>query len=301
VRLPDATFLFARALSFAYPDPEPTPELWNLNRKLFIFPVKDDAIVTHFKGNVAYIETNLSARKAISYVVSKLNIDSYGLKSMHKGLGIAKEIGLLNKYPHIDGFIPPKLGDSPNLLYSSLIKTIIMQMVSYTVARKMISRFVRVFGKPLTYKGIIFYAFPEPEIAYESSEKVIKEKATVSMAKAKAIREVAKLELENTLKDIEAKAWKNPHEAVRELMKIKGIGYWTAYVSLMAGLGIWHAQPIDRLVTNLNKAGIDRDKSVFEESPSTAGYIPVAILFGEEALRGRYFRVDKCEKTWINP
>jgi len=69
---------------------------------------------------------------------------------------------------------------------------------------------------------------------------------------------------------------------------VKGIGYWTAYVSLMAGLGIWHAQPIDRLINNLNKAGIDCDKSVFEESSSAAGYISVAILFGEEALRGKY-------------
>jgi len=106
------------------------------------------------------------------------------------------------------------------------------------------------------------------------------------MVKAKAIREVAKLELENMLKDIEAKAWKNPHEAARELMKMKGIGYWTAYVSLMAGLGIWHAQPIDRLITNLNKAGIDCDKSVFEESPSTAGYISVAILFVKKPFVG---------------
>jgi len=223
----------------------------------------------------------------------KASIDSYGLESMHKGLSIAKEIGLLNRYPHIDGFIPPKLGDPPNLLYSGLIKTIIAQMVSYTVARKMISRFVRAFGKTVTYKGNVFHTFPEPEIVYESSEKVIKEKATVSMAKA--IREVAKLELENMLKDIEAIAWKNPHEAARELMKIKGICYWTAYVSLMACLGIWHAQPIDRLITSLNKAGIS-DKSVFEESPSAAGYISVAILFGE-ALRGRYFSVDKCDGT----
>jgi len=295
-RLPPG-YNYCLSLSFAYPRPEPAPELWNPNRKLFIFPVKDEVIVTHFKGNVAYIETNLSARKAISYVVSKLNIDSYGLKSMHKGLSIAKEIGLLNKYPHIDGFIPPKLGDPPNLLYSGLIKTIIMQMISYTVARKMMSKFVRAFGKTLTYKGNIFHAFPEPEIVYESSEKVIKEKATVSMAKAKAIREVAKLELENMLKDIEAIAWRNPHEAARELMKIKGIGYWTAYVSLMAGLGIWHAQPIDRLITSLNRAGINCYKSVFEESPSAAGYISVAILFGEEALRGRYFKVDECEGT----
>ena len=58
------------------------------------------------------------------------------------------------------------------------------------------------------------------------------------MVKAKPIREVAKLELENMLKDEEAIEWRNPHEAIRELMRIKGIGYWIAYVSLMAGLGI---------------------------------------------------------------
>ena len=81
---------------------------------------------------------------------------------------------MLNKYPRIAALYLPELGDPPNLLYSGLVKTILVQVVSYTVARKIISRFVGAFGKPLTYKGIIFHGFPEPDVAYESSETVIK-------------------------------------------------------------------------------------------------------------------------------
>lgn len=293
-RLPPK-YNYCLSLSFVYPRPELTPELWILNKRLFIFPVKDEVIAIRFKKDTAYIEASLSAQKAIDYVISKLNIDSYGLRTMQQGLDIAKEIGLLSKYPHIQGFIPPKLSDPPRWLYSGLIKTIILQMVSYTIAMKMISRFVRAFGKPIAYKDMTIYTFPEPETVYEATEGEIKEKATVSTAKAKAIREVARLELENTLKDVEALAWENPHEAARELARIKGIGKWTAYVSLMAGLGIWHAQPIDKLVINLSKAGINCGKSVFKKSSNIAGYISVAILFGEEAFRGRYFKLGRCK------
>jgi len=58
---------YCLSLSFAYSGPEPTPEPWDPNRNLFIFSVKDEVIVIHFKGNVAYIKTNLDARKAINY------------------------------------------------------------------------------------------------------------------------------------------------------------------------------------------------------------------------------------------
>jgi len=97
------------------------------------------------------------------------------------------------------------------------------------------------------------------------------------------------------LKDIEAKAWRNPREAARELMKIKGNGYRTAYASLTAGLGIWHTQPIGRLVTSPNQVYIAMNQCL--EGASAAGHASVAPLFGGEALCGGYFRVDECEGT----
>jgi len=294
-----AGYDYHSSLSFVYTDPEPTPELWDRKKCLFLFPVEGELIAIYFRKDGAIIDTRMSREEAEEYVKLKLNLDSYGIRAMGDGLQVARELGLLGRYPHIEGFIPPRLGDPPRWMYSGLIKTIILQMVSYKVARRMMARFVKAFGKPIKYGDMATFTFPEPEMICEAPGESIKKEATVSKTKARAIKEVARLELEGRLKEIEDLAWEDPHRAAEELVKIEGIGRWTAYVSMMAGTGIWHAQPVDRLLITLEKLGVKCDPSIFRERQHAAGYISVAILFGEEALRGRYFKLQNegCENA----
>lgn len=79
-------------------------------------------------------------------------------------------------------------------------------MLPYKVARKMIFKFVRAFRRKLTYEDLTTYTFPAPETIYETPERAIKERATVSTVKAEAIKKTARLELEGRLKEIEAMA-----------------------------------------------------------------------------------------------
>ena len=282
---------YSLSLSFVHPCPKPTPELWDQAKNLFLFPAGREPIAVLFRGKKAVVITRMDQEEAKNLVMCKLNLDVSGIKAMEDGFSVANKLGLLNKYPHLRGFLPPKLGDPPKWLYSGLVKTIILQMISYRVARKMLNRFVREFGEPLSLGDRLIYTFPEPEIVYRESVENIKKKATISMSKARAIKEVAKLELEGRLREMEELALDNPHSVAEELMKIKGIGRWTAYVGLMAGVGVWHAQPVDRLIVALKKIGVRCDPTFFSKKPHVAGYISVAILFGEEALRGRYFKL----------
>jgi len=130
------------------------------------------------------------------------------------------------------------------------------------------------------------YTLPEPGQTYEAS---VEEDKGSGVSEAKTVREMAGLELEGMLREIEGMALEDSHKAAGELMR--GVGRWTAYVSLMAGLGLWSAQPIDSLLRTLERLGVRCDPGVFRERPHVAGYLSVAVLFGEEALRGRYFRL----------
>jgi endonuclease III len=280
------------SLSFVYICHDPTPELWDPSKNLFLFPVENKPVAVLFEGRKAHIMADMDQGKAKWYVSSKLNLDPSGIRATSDGLSIAKELGLLQRYPHIRGFLPPKLGLPPRWLYTSLVKTVILQMVSYKVANIMISRFVQAFGTPIIFENAKIFTFPKPEVICETPAEIIKEKARISSSKAKAIKEVAKLEVEGKLKEMEDSVSEAPHDVAEELMKIRGVGLWTAYVSLMAGMGAWHAQPVDRLMRLLEKSGVKCDASLFSKKPHVAGYISVAMLFGEEALRERYFKLQ---------
>lgn len=280
------------SLSFVYICHEPTPELWDPSKNLFLFPVEDKPVAVLFEGRKAHIMAGMDQGKAKWYVSSKLNLDPPGIRAASDGLSIAKELGLLQRYPHMRGFLPPKLGLPPRWLYTSLVKAVILQMVSYKVANVVMSRFVQAFGTPIIFGNAKIFAFPKPEVICEAPAEIIKEKAGVSESKAKAIKEVAKLEVEGRLREMEDSVSEAPHDVAKELMKIRGVGLWTAYVSLMAGMGAWHAQPVDRLMRLLERSGVKCDASLFSKKPHAAGYISVALLFGEEALRGRYFKLQ---------
>jgi hypothetical protein len=168
-------------------------------------------------------------------------------------------------------------------------------MVSYRVANIMLSRFVKAFGTPILFWNVEIYAFPEPKVVYETPIEAIRKRAGLSASKARAIREVAKLELEGKLKELEDSVLEDPHTVARELMRVRGVGLWTAYVSSMAGMGAWYAQPINRPMSYLERSGMKPYASLFSKKPHVAGYLSVAMPSGEEALRERYFKLTRGE------
>jgi hypothetical protein len=77
------------------------------------------------------------------------------------------------------------------------------------------------------------------------------------------------------------------HDVADELMKIRGMGLWIAYVSLMAGMGVWHAQPVDRLMRLLEKEwGKVRCLLAFRGAPCCGVCLGSNVFWGEGVLRG---------------
>jgi len=203
------------SLSFTYIHHESTPEPWDPSESLFLFPVEGKAVAVMFKKGEAIMTADMDQEDAKRYICLKLNLDPSGVMAASDGLLVAKELGLLERHPHIHGFLPPRLGLPPKCLYTSLVKAIILQMVSYRVANVMLSRFVKAFGIPVLFWNVKIYAFPEPKVVYETPIEAIRKRAGLSASKARAIREVAKLELEGKLKELEGSVLEDPHTVAR--------------------------------------------------------------------------------------
>ncbi|MEB3825647.1 MAG: hypothetical protein LRS47_03155 [Desulfurococcales archaeon] len=288
IKLP-REYNYINSLNFVFIDKLATPELWvELDRSLLIL-YDNKPILLKFSEKTIKVFSSKSELALRETVMRKLNLVASSLEAYREGLKFFEVKGLRDYIRYLKGFIPPILGDGSRWFYTGLVKTILLQFVSYKVARIMINRFIRSFGSKIEFKDYQTWSFPEPEQILAIPIEELKQRPRISRVKAQAIKLVAELERDGILASLEREAYKDPAMVVKELMKLKGIGYWTAHVALMAGLGIWHAQPLDRLEKTLRSLNID-PRGLKDLTPSAWGYISVALLFAEEARQGRYFK-----------
>ncbi len=115
-------------------------------------------------------------------------------------------------------------------LYEALIKVVLQQRIALKIALRTTARLVERFGIKIELGDDIYYSFPLPHTIAEMNIENIRTLGTTKM-KAKSIIEIAKKAEENSLpttEDVE----KDPDSVVQELMKIYGVGRWTAELAV---------------------------------------------------------------------
>jgi DNA-3-methyladenine glycosylase II len=148
-------------------------------------------------------------------------------------------------------------------LFESLVWSIIGQQINLNFAYSLKDRLVRNFGKSLTHNGEEFYALPTPErLASLSIEDF--QPHQFSRSKAQYILNISRAFADGDLsqKDLE----KLPFDEVREkLVKIKGVGNWTANYSMMKSLKNYDAFPVEDVGLHnavKNQYGLDGKPSI---------------------------------------
>ncbi len=116
-------------------------------------------------------------------------------------------------------------------LYYSLIKTIIHQQLNMKFAYVLSNRFVERYGENVD--GVWFY--PTPERVASIKVEDLRE-LQFSGRKAEYVIDTSKLIVEGKL-DLDELKEKTDEEILSDLIKIRGIGRWTAENWLMFGLG----------------------------------------------------------------
>lgn len=128
-------------------------------------------------------------------------------------------------------------------IFESLIWSIIGQQINLNFAYSLKERLVQNFGQKIIYDNEYYYALPTPErLATLNIEDF--QPLQFSKSKAQYILNVSREFAEGNLSQETLK--KLPFEEVKEkLVKIKGIGNWTANYSMMKSLKNYDAFPVE--------------------------------------------------------
>ena len=128
--------------------------------------------------------------------------------------------------------------------FEGLVDAIVEQQISIKVARTIEERLAQRFGKKLEINNDIYSAFPTAQNIAEVSISDI-QTCGLSQRKAEYINNAAEHILSGKL-DLEAMKT-NPDNVsvIRVLDELKGIGPWTAELTLLRGMQRWDVLPAD--------------------------------------------------------
>jgi DNA-3-methyladenine glycosylase II len=164
-------------------------------------------------------------------------------------------------------------------LFESLVWAVLGQQINVQFAYSLKQRFVEKYGERYEHDGHTYYLFPTPErVAVINPEELIplqfsrqKSKYTIGIAQAFVAKHVSR-EMFHGRPLVEAK---------EELMKLNGIGNWTANYALMRTFRYPDAFPLEdvalhkalRIQMNMrSKPSLDRVKKIFRKYKGWEAY-----------------------------
>jgi DNA-3-methyladenine glycosylase II len=137
-------------------------------------------------------------------------------------------------------------GPSTPTAFEALIDSIVEQQISLDVANSIETKLVKTFGDTLNLDGEVYYAFPTPQkLASASAEQL--RKCGSSLKKAEYVKEISKLISDGKLDLEKLKDYEDAEQIIDELDRIRGIGVWTAELTLVRGMHRTEAMPADDL------------------------------------------------------
>lgn len=171
-------------------------------------------------------------------VVSLLNMD-FDLKPFYEG--VKKDRTMYGVTQKLRGLRSP----TTPTVFEALVSSIIEQQISLNVAHSIEKRVVKTFGDVLSLDGT-YYAFPTPQkLASATLEKF--RKCGLSSKKAEYIRDASKLIADGKLDLDKFRHYESTDEVIDELCEIRGIGVWTAELTMVRGMQKLEAIPADDL------------------------------------------------------
>lgn len=145
---------------------------------------------------------------------------------------------LANLAGRLRGLKPPRYPE----LWEALCHSIVFQQLSVTAGVAIMKRLVERFSIPVDYEGMQLYPFPRPRMIAATHERTLRALG-LSRMKASYLQGAARAVLEGTI-DEDRIGSLSTSEAAAELMRLHGIGPWSASVILLRGLARLDAFPL---------------------------------------------------------
>lgn len=246
-------------------------KMLKVGEELILFKVgfEERQLVIHFMNTnpTAYVKEEIQ-----KYVAEWFDLDS-DLRPFYK---MAKDDKLLSDL--VKKFYGYRIVGQPDL-FESLVWAVLGQQINVHFAYTIKQRFVEQFGEKLEHENRLHYLFPHAEkVSTLTSEQLLplqfsRQKAayTIGIGEAFASGKVSKEKLKGL----------PLQEAKEELMKIKGVGNWTANFALMKTFRYPDAFPLEDVaihnaIKNLKKMKqkptLDQVKRVFKKYKGWEAY-----------------------------
>jgi DNA-3-methyladenine glycosylase II len=129
-------------------------------------------------------------------------------------------------------------------VYEALVDSIIEQQISLKAARSIANRLIRRTGQQLSPGGVEYYCYPEPSALAKTTDSTYRE-CGLTTRKGEYIRDISRAIVAGDL-DIESYR-DNPdtESVIAGMVRLRGIGRWTAELTILRGLHHPDAFPAD--------------------------------------------------------
>ena len=130
--------------------------------------------------------------------------------------------------------------------FEALVDSIVEQQISLKVANTFERRIIKRWGDCLKLGDGVFYVYPTPKNLAAATQKELRA-VGLSERKAEYIKNIASIITAGKM-DLETlKTSKMADDIIQELDKIKGVGVWTAELTMLRGMSRFEAFPADDL------------------------------------------------------
>lgn len=131
-------------------------------------------------------------------------------------------------------------------VFEALVDSIIEQQIALSVAHRLEHNVVTRFGDTLELNGKVYYAFPTPDALATAPVEQLRA-CGLSMRKAEYIHGIATSLVTGELDLEHFRAYEDPNEIITEMRQVRGIGRWTAELTMLRGMQRLDALPADDL------------------------------------------------------
>jgi DNA-3-methyladenine glycosylase II len=129
-------------------------------------------------------------------------------------------------------------------LFEALVDSIIEQQISLNVARSLQVRLIKKTGKRLKTGTTEYFCYPSPEALAGVPVTLFRE-CGMTVRKGEYIRELSASIVSGDLDLDTFRGYEDTGRIIRELMEIRGIGKWTAELTIIRGIHRLDAFPAD--------------------------------------------------------
>jgi DNA-3-methyladenine glycosylase II len=131
-------------------------------------------------------------------------------------------------------------------VFEALVDSIVEQQISLKVANSIENKIIKKFGDTLNLERAFYFAYPTPQrLASVSTEEL--RRCGLSFRKGEYIKEASRLITEGKLNLEKLKNYDSSEQIIKELDEIRGIGVWTAELTMLRGMQRLEALPADDL------------------------------------------------------